>query len=208
MKRLPVILICCVMLVGAYATNFLKRESISRSEDWVAQQCPTTVGKYRMMDSYKMDQLVYDTLAPFGIVCHHYTDGRKIFDVVVIASASPKSFHDPRICFSSQGLELMEEKNIVIHSKTHGEVPMTLVKIKENGLDLYSAYTYKGPSGMIATPKGLMKDLFLTSLKKFHTQEGVFLRFIAKYPAPTEKELSEFITEYLDAASASSNGYL
>ncbi len=209
--KTPATILAVFLFVAAVALNFAPHPAqISRSEEWVNQQVPTKVGDYGIINDYKMDKLVYDTLEPFGIVCKHYGNGLKQFDAVIIASANSKSFHDPRICFTSQGLELADDRQITIPTKTHGNVPATLVRIKDSksGAESLAVYFYKGPGGMYPAPKNLMKNLFFTSLKQVKSQEGVFYRFMTLFPAPTEEELTKFIGEYLDAAKVSSKDYL
>src|SRR5512141_2993539 len=122
-----------LVLVGAALTMYAPpKRSMPVTEDWMAQQCPPRVGEYTFQpgddapgQSYKMGKSTYDTLQPSGIVARLYQSGGQTYDVVLIASDSSKSFHDPRVCFTAQGWKIDKERHIAVPTKAHGNVPMT-----------------------------------------------------------------------------------
>lgn len=108
-----------ILLIGALvatgvAANFVPRPSATkRTEAWMESQLPVRVGDFEFvasaqnpMQSYKMEKTTYETLKPFGIVSRVYSKSGEQYDVVVVSSDNGDSFHDPSICFQSQGSEL------------------------------------------------------------------------------------------------------
>ena len=125
--------------------------------------------------SYRMNDITYKMLAPFGIVARQYTtrDG-KVFDVVLIASESRASFHDPRICFSGSGWTIADQRTAEVQTRTRGTVPVMIVTM-ENGQkrDQMAAFFYRGPSGFQASTRGLKWDMFVKRLFNNPDVEGV-----------------------------------
>jgi hypothetical protein len=207
MKAKSAVLLLIFLITAAFTNLVPRARGPQRTEAWMESQIPPKAGDYAVGAGYKMDKLTYDTLQPFGIVSHIYADrsGHE-YDVTLIASDQPRSFHDPRICFGTQGASLSEDRVVTAQSKTRGAVPVTLVKMVFNGQPTVAAYFYRGPRGFTAAPKSLFKQIFFTELLTRKPAEGVFYRFISRTPSD-EKQLLSFVGTYLDAASASSNGY-
>lgn len=204
------IILISVFLLGAAIVNFAPMpKGQTRTEEWLTSQMPATVDSLPVISNYKMDKLVYTTLEPFGIVSNIYGGNGRMFDVTVISSNTEKSFHDPRICFSSQGMEIKTETTEEVDTPSHGKVPLTIVEVGGRQGTMMAAYTYQGPGGrMMSAPNRLMNTMFFAALKEMKPQEGVFYRFISQYPGATKEELKQFIVKFFADASQSSHGYL
>lgn len=186
-----------------------------KTEQWMESQTPDEVDELAFMpssenpeQSYRMDDRTYEYLAPYGIVARLYGNANRSYDVVLIASRSRASFHDPRVCFSGQGWTLVEQTTETVKSKTRGEVKVTLTTMdgprKKGAL---AAFLYRGPSGFHPSTVGLKWDMFVQRLMNRTNTDGVFYRFIPQQDKVTKEELLDFIGKFLDAANESSNGY-
>ncbi len=212
--KLAVGILGTLMLGVGLAATFTPRIGLNRDEAWMEKRVPTKVADYDFrgsenpQQSYKMDPITYETLNPYGIVCRVFDNGKAQFDTVVIHSNNADSFHDPRVCFQSQGSELIGQRVKNIETATRGTVPVTFIKVSYNGSEKMAAYTYRGPSGFTDAPIPLMNDLFLSELRQGTIQTGTFFRFIALNSTTTEEELAKFIGEFLDASYKSSDNSL
>lgn len=168
--------------------------------------------------SYKMDETTYKVLRPFGIVAREYWKGARRFDVVVIASRSKDSFHDPRVCFSAQGWTIEQFFDQTVRTKNRGIVPVRIISIsKEKSDSSFAVFLYKAPNGKFYSNTlkfklglwtGRFEDLLTGKIKEEASSlDGVFYRFMPKYPNASIDELKWFVSQYLDEAYKSSNGY-
>jgi len=206
-------LFASLAIAGAYVHLAPLPARRPKTERWMEQKLPTQIGDYRFApskdnpaQSYRMDQSTYDTLKPFGIVCRDYTDGKKTFDVVVIASDNRASFHDPRVCFTAQGFTINQETRASFPSPI-GNIPYTAVDMGSSDGDMSAMYFYKGPGGYYADTQHLKFGLFLDNLRGATKPEGVFYRIIPDYKGATAADLQAFAGQMKAACTASSGGY-
>lgn len=199
---------------GGLLTAAPRLSANTKDENWMAAHLPDKVGKMTWLESnvpgqtYRMDKSTYDALKPFGIVCRLYQDNQKSYDVVLIASRSKVSFHDPRSCFTSQGSVLENQHMAFVDSPTRGKVPVTFTTLNNNGDKKLAAFTYRGPGGKFHdTTQSLLFSMFSSQLLLKKDQDGVFYRFIAKDTDTTEEEMKTFISKFLEASNSSSAGY-
>ena len=202
-----------IMILFAGAAAFVNLApmptGVVRKQEWLTAQMPKQISDFNYRDSYKMSDEVWQTLEPFGIVSNIYSNGNETFDATIISSNQQKSFHDPRVCFTSQGMEILNESTETVSTRSHGDIPLTVVQVRKGGGDILAAYTYQGPGQkMISSPNRLMNQMFLKALTTMRPQEGVFYRFISQDAGTTKESLKEFIVKFFDAADKSSNGYL
>jgi hypothetical protein len=191
-----------------------KHDFKPKTEAWMEGKAPDTVGKYTFLQSdenpkqsYKMPKYTYETLKPFGIVSRVYEYNDKRFDVVLIAGNETENFHDPRVCFTSQGYDIREERKDIIKTKSRGDVPVTIADMMNKDRRSVTCFFYRGPQGFRATTRDLKITLFLARLTGGNDVDGVFYRFIPLNEDTTMDELREFVAQYLDASKAPSNGY-
>ena len=217
LKKRAFIFAGIMLVAGAFnlATS-ARAERPDRTESWMEQRVPEKIGDMTFLksdsnpaQSYKMDEVTYRVLAPFGIVARVYTgNSGEGYDVVVIASESRASFHDPRICFSASGWTISEQHQTEVQTKTRGTVPITVVRMEgRNNKGQLAAYFYRGPSGFNASTVSVKLDMFWKRLFGSKDIEGVFYRIIPVNEHITEEQMKKFIGEYLEASKASSDGY-
>lgn len=207
-------ILCAVFLATGATLNFAPRpKQHDMTETQVADMLPLKVkhfdaelakGEYC---SYKMDQSNYDILKPWGIVARTFTDGPEKYDVVVIASRSKESFHDPQVCLTAQGWELSNQRIETMHTETRGDVPITLFEMK-NGNDKRTAmYFLKTTQGYYADMSKLKLDMFKYKVKNFgKDDEGAFIRIMPMGPSD-EKKMVKFAAQWLDEAVKTSKNY-
>jgi hypothetical protein len=199
---------------GAAVVTRPQVPTVRRSAAWVEQVSPTQVGRFTYKHdpsdpavSYKMDDRSYKELMPYGIVPRVFDNGLESYDTVVIASDWQWSFHDPRICFSAQGWQIKDDQEAVIHTSSHGDVPIRLLKISKDGQDHLAAFSFKGPVHMHNDTESLLSEWFVHDLR-VGKSEGAMYRFIALYQSATPEKLEGFIGQFMDAACKSSGGLL
>lgn len=205
-----------LILVGAAITTYVPpKRSLAVDETWMAQKAPFSVGGFRFQpstdvpgQSYKMGKSTYDTLEPSGILARIYQDGDKTYDVVLIASDSSKSFHDPRVCFTAQGWKINKQHQASIETKSHGIVPMTFVDMANaDGVRKSALYFYKGPNGFESVARKMRMEMLVGQLLHARNEQGLFYRFIPMSDNISDQELERFAARYLDEANRTSGGF-
>jgi hypothetical protein len=193
-----------------------KRVTSDMNEAKMEDLAPMTVGNFQMTpsndnpkQSYKMDEKTYRLLQPYGIVSRIYSDGKKAFDVILIAGHSKENFHDPRVCFTAQNWAIKEDKTANIETKTRGIVPVTIVKIAQlsGGRESMAAFFYRGPNGFYPNTPNLGRAMLMGPLTGHFNTDAVFYRVMPATDSVQEEDLKAFIAEYLDAAEPVSKGF-
>lgn len=199
-----------------------------KTEEQLEAMAPNKVGNLSWIDktgedpeqSYKMSQVSYDVLKPFGIVCRIFKDGGDEYEAVVIASNSKDSFHDPRVCFSAQGWTIEKFMPTMIPTKERGEIPATIIEVtSDNVRKQLAAFIYKGPGygqgNRFFAKTNELKLAFLWEQVKGGTNlDGVFFRFMPTYEnknlsqGEQKEKLVKFISAYMDESNRTSKGYL
>jgi hypothetical protein len=213
-KTLAIVLITLLGVAGLAALVAPRPTAAVRTEAWLEEQVPERIGGFEYIpspenpkQSYKMEELVYNTLNPRGIVARIYSKGAEQYDVVIVNSDNGDSFHDPRVCFQSQGSSLENERTEVLETKG-GPIPVKFVETSYNGERRLAAYTYKGPNGYNAEPLKLLFDIFKAELTTGKVQEGTFYRIISTNVGTELPELKAFTRALLEETHAQSNGVL
>lgn len=212
MKYAKIILLLVIFGVTGIAVALRPKVSANRpTEPWLETQVPTDFDGFRIQNVYKMDPETYSILKPYGIVSRFMTNGAQVYDSVFIASDNSESFHDPRICFNGQFNEILGQQSGVAPTKTLGNVPVTILILKNlrTGLINLSAYCFKGPGGFFADQDSQHFDLFKHELMTAKPQEGAFYRIISETPGQTRQDhqmLLQFTADYLDAIHQQSKG--
>ncbi|CAN5524653.1 hypothetical protein BH11ARM2_BH11ARM2_01570 [soil metagenome] len=215
MKKIHLVVAGTLLLAaGVFANLSPRSKAPDRDQNWMAARLPQTFDGYNYPPSqadpqvsYRMSDITYTTLKAYGIVSRLYEKAGQRYDTVVIASANSDSFHDPAVCFQSQGSVLDEQRTGAVETKSHGTVPITLLSTTLSGQKRLAAFLYKGPDGFRAAPMSLLLDLFFGELRTSKVQEGVFYRFIALSSNATEDDLKKYVGEFLDASAKTSDGY-
>ncbi len=202
------------LLFGGVLALSTRKDYDAKTEQWMEEKAPLRFDGYTMlpsadnpMQSYRMNESTYRALAPFGIVSRVYMQGNDLYDVVLIASQSKDSFHDPRICFGSQGWELVDLETAQVQTKNRGTVPVTVARMDGPQKDQLTVFFYRGPDGFHAATWRVKLGMFLEQLKGGRNIDGVFYRIIPNHSGATRDDLLVFTAEYLDAAYETSGGY-
>lgn len=223
------------IVVGVAITIRGRAYSKPLTETQIENMTPSTLPGYTMLPAgstgsptsdlnvtYKMDDVTYSLLQPWGIVSRVFqsTDLSKpqqVYDTVVIPSDNTNSFHDPTICFTNQNNEIFDIVATSLPTKSFGNIEFTLLKLKnlKNGTLNYAGYTFKGPSGFHRDQDSLLWDLYLRELKTGQPQKGVFYRFIDEVPingndpASEQKKIQDMYTfagDFIDQTEKTSKG--
>jgi hypothetical protein len=214
------LIIVGVVFAAAGATLVLpvNPDANAKSEQELASLVPTSFGEYEYIPgdektpkglTYKMDKRTYDLLQPHGIVSRVYKDKQNLmYDAVIIVGTNKRSFHDPRVCFGSQGWQITGERNKEIDTKHFGKISVAVVSIRKDSDKREAVYFYHSPSGFVSTTRGLALDMMMMPFKGKSDLTSVFYRFMPSGEANlTEEQLFKFISEYVDASHEFSNGY-
>jgi len=179
-----------------------------RTEAWMERTAPSVVGDYKIESTYKMDPSTYKELQPYGIVCRILSNGKQSYDVTLVASNRKTSFHDPRVCFPSQGWSFDDQKRVVVDTATRGAIPVSIIAMtdEDSNTPQLAAYFYRGPKGFYPTPQALSWSMLMDQFMG-RNDEGVFYRFMPNYKGATEEDLKKFITLYMDQAPKTSGGF-
>lgn len=227
LKKRSLIVVCLILVTGLVIAFSNPELGEPKTEQWmIDNSVRDEFDGYVMINgtdgpdiTYAMDELTYNTLDPYGIVSRVFTNSEtgEQYDVVLIASQSKDSFHDPRVCFSSQGWALSNQWGDTVKTKTRGDVPMTIALMDgDGGVNRLAAFLYKGSSGTFyGSTKRLKLAMFLEQLKGGNDLDGVFFRFIPQHSiGPTKEEqeqairdMKEFIAKYLDKSGDISGDY-
>lgn len=205
-----------VLACGAFTMFVPPPRSKPVDEPWMAARMPDAVDGMEFQpdpsappgQSYKMGKSTYDTLEPSGITARIYAGDSKAFDVVLIASDNSKSFHDPRVCFTASGYNIVKQRQVPLHTKTRGDVPMTFVKMNGAGdMQKSALYGYRGPNGFVSVARKMRWDMMLGQLLHARNEQGVFYRFIPMSGDISDQELQQFAADFLDQANQKSEGF-
>ncbi len=217
MKQKIFVAIALFLAVGALANFRSTLTGYTRpTEDQVEQMMPKDeILGYRFVKSdsdpnqtYKMDEVTYEMLKPFGIVSRVYenNEGQRI-DAVLIASDDSDSFHDQQWCFQGQGWEMKHIELRMIETKSFGKIPVKYIEMdhKERGPAI-SLFTFKGPDKKFYDSFDAMWWDFITrEFKSGQPQAGSFYRFISIYDVSKE-DLDAFAAAYIDEVERTSQG--
>ncbi|MFN8140684.1 MAG: hypothetical protein U0R49_12890 [Fimbriimonadales bacterium] len=162
----------------------------TKTEEWMLANLPESVKGYSFVGNIKMGQINYDQLKPFGIVSRSYTglDGRS-YDYLVIASNSKDSFHDQRVCLTSQQYQLrdLDIQNVDIPA-LGGSVPATVTNLVRSDANGSAMIFYIGPYGFRPNPTQIPFDI--TRAKLFFKTDIHTLMYQFKV-SPAGKSLEE-----------------
>ena len=218
MERLTVTkklgILCGLFLATGATLNFAPRpKQVERTEKEIADMIPDRVGNFQAelapgsYCSYKMEQVNYDVLQPWGIVPRIFVSGDEKYEVVVIASRKKESFHDPQVCLTAQGWNLSNQRVDTVQTKTRGMVPVTLFDMAKNGDHRTAMYFLKTTQGYYAEFGKVKWDMF--KYKFLHAgkdDEGAFVRILPNGIRDVDK-MKAFAANWIDEATKTSKNY-
>lgn len=202
----------CACAAYLFAMPRMKKSIVD--EKWMEKRAPDVAAGMKYFasaenpeQSYKVGEVNYKVLKPYGIVGRRYEQLGIGYDVMLIASGNYESFHDPRVCFTSQGWNIVADQEATVVSKTRGTFKVTLVNMENQGQKSVAVYFYKGPKAFHAKTSPLKLEMFKAALAGQQDVDGVFYRIMPVDPLIPAEELLKFVAEYLDASKESSQGY-
>jgi hypothetical protein len=221
LKKRSIAVIGLLLVAGLLITLGTRAPSEPKTEQWLLDNSPKELQGFTMVRgsesddySYRMDERTYGELAPYGIVARVYRNPEtgEEYDVVLIASRSKDSFHDPRICFTAQGWALSNQWSEPIETKTRGTVSATMTTMDgTGGHNKIAAFIYRGQGEFYKSTSDLKIGMFIEQFKGGNDLDGVFYRFIPQHEREDQNqqaaELKRFIAQFLDAANEFSKGY-
>ena len=220
MKTRALVAVVVILLAG-FVIAFNKNDAPdTMDESEMIKISARDLDGYRMLGgaespdySYVMDELTYRTLEPYGIVARVFENEEtgERYDVVLIASRSKDSFHDPRVCFSAQGWALTNQWSDEIQTETRGRLSVTIALMDGlQGKGKVAAFLYRGQGRFYGSTKELKLGMFLEQMKGGSDLDGAFYRFIPLHSNPNDLELLDdlkrFIAVYLDESNRASGG--
>lgn len=211
-----VILVAALLVGAGIVAPFVKVKAERPPESWLVNMMPTQVQDFRVvpMDtqnpriSYVMDERSYDMLDPIGIAAQRVKDqsGREI-DVVVISGDSMDAFHDQQVCFTAQGWEVREMQQVILKTRTRGDIPISKMRLAKNNREQPALYFFRSPKGF-NTYNGSKLDFFFHLLTHGKPGRGFSYRFIGITSDVTEQDLLAYASAFLDTAHDTTNGVL
>ena len=205
-----------LILLGLVITLIPAAKERPLSQAWLNHHAPMRIGNYRMIPSpedpwasYRMPEEVYKALKPDAMLARIYENpSNKKYDVLLLLSRSKNSFHNPEVCFSSQGWSIQSQHQDEITTPYLGILPITVVKMSSvSQKDQLAAFFYKGPGGYFGSTEGFKWGLLRDELLKSKQPEGIFFRFIPEYSGEDIHQLKKFILEYIEEAHRTSYGF-
>lgn len=220
MKTRALVAVVVILLAGLSIALTKKDIPDTMDESDMLEISARDLDGYRMVGSvenpdysYRMDEVTYRTLEPYGIVARVFENEQtgERYDVVLIASRSKDSFHDPRVCFSAQGWALTNQWMDTVKTETRGDLPVTIALMDGlSGKGKMAAFLYKGPGRFYGSTKELKLGMFLEQMKGGADLDGAFYRFIPMHTNPNQTEMLEdlkrFIAQYMDESNRASGG--
>ncbi len=202
-----------LIAVGIWAAVSSRPSYEPKTEKWMEEKSLTKLGEYAYVpsgenpsQSYSMGEFVRNELMPYGIVCRVFRNHNLMVDVVLIASGNKASFHDPKVCFTAQGWNVVEDEKIEIDTP-RGKIPASYVKVVRQGEQSIGIYFYRGPGGFAADSMGMKFGMFWERFFGGKDADGVFYRFMPMGPGMDREDLKKFISDYMVESEKVSGGY-
>ena len=216
MRKPILVLVALCVAVGTFA-NFRSTISgyVRPTEDEIAVLVPPVVDDYRFrpgegdqLHSYKMDEVTYEMLNPFGIVGRTYIKNNEVIDAVLIASDDPDSFHDQEWCFKGQNWTINSREIVQVETEEFGKIPFIQLNMtNDRNITTYAMFTFKGPENKFYPSfRDMWWDFTVRGLTSGTPPKGSFYRFIAGTPEVTKDKLESFAARYVDETHRYSKG--
>ncbi|HLK13935.1 MAG TPA: exosortase-associated EpsI family protein [Fimbriimonadaceae bacterium] len=207
------VLMCIVGIVGAIASQ-LQKPKFKVTQSWMESKAPAEVGGFSSIASAPADQATLDALQPYGIVDRDYIKEGKRFNVMLLASDRRESFHSPNVCLPAQGLNITNEHDETVQTRTHGAIRVTIAELTLQSAPAdkqYMAFLYRVQNRFLArsgnTTLVLTLAMFAGPIRGNFDQDTVFYRFITENSKASEEELRSFVANFLDTAHDTSGGF-
>lgn len=202
MKRNVVILLVCLTVTAMIHQLMPKWQSV-KIDSIKTGLFPTIIGDWVGHDT-PLPDMVMDSLKPDAVLSRRYvnSEGDSV-DFLVLAGSSMESFHDPHLCFPSQGFVIFGEKPV-----DYEVMPKHIVNAFElnytnklEGVHGQSLYWYRTPYGTTRSIGMLRLSLGASRLFGTAQKQAFFIRFVSMAPAeqPLPKNSIKKLNEALFA---------
>lgn len=204
------LVIACVSLLpsalwGGYQ---LSQPKSTLSEQWLLDRVPTQVPGYKLIPSmenpkvtYRMSDETYAELEPVGITAQVFEDaeGRQ-YEAVAIAGQDMSTFHDQRVCFTTQGWNLSKNQEGIIPTSSFGDVPVLDLTVNKGDRSQTPAFfMWRSPQRFTNNRRTAKFDFLKSGLLSQQVQVGYSYRFMAASDGVDTEKLRAFTTAYLSA---------
>ena len=200
MKRNLIILIVC-LAATAVIHQFLPGWKATKVDSIKAELFPSVVGDWVGNDT-PLPQYVSDNLQPDAVLSRRYVNANgDSVDFLIIAGSNMVSFHDPHLCFPSQGFAIFKEKPIkyaVMHDHIVNAFELNYAN-KAEGVHGRSVYWYRTPYGVTRSIGMLRLSLGASRLFGSKQKQAFFIRFVSMAPInqPLPQKSIDELTEAL-----------
>ncbi|MHB1460055.1 MAG: exosortase C-terminal domain/associated protein EpsI [Armatimonadota bacterium] len=190
LKRNLVILVVCLTITAAIH-QFLPGWKSTKVDSIKTEMFPNVVGDWVGNDT-PLPEFVSESLLPDAVLSRRYinSDGDSV-DFLIIAGSNMVSFHDPHMCFPSQGFTIFKENPI-----KYAVMPDHVVNAfelnytnKNEGVHGRSVYWYRTPYGVTRSIGMLRLSLGASRLFGMKQKQAFFIRFVSM--APIDKSLPQ-----------------
>lgn len=208
-----VIVLSSLLLVFGLAASLTPTTAApARTEQWMEDNLPQRVGNFSYIRSaedpdvsYRMSDMAYEELKPYGIVARVFEKDGKRFDTVVVAANNRISLHEPTTCFPGQNWKILSQRQISLETQKRNKVNVMILDMDGEAGKRLALYTFRGPNGTFAIRDHMFWDWFKAELKGVRP-EGSLMRVMTSDPFTSEQELIEFATKWFDECEVVSKG--
>lgn len=198
---------CAAILPGAvWSGTQMAKPKVTLDEQWLLDRVPDSVPGYRLLGSkenpkitYRMDAQTYQELEPIGIAAQIYRDpAGNEYEAVVIAGQDMATFHDQRVCFTSQGWSLTKDQPGIVPSPDYGDVPVLDLTVLKAGHGSSPAFfMWRSPQRFTNNRRTAKFDFLKSGIFGRELQVGYSYRFMGATPGVDTEMLKAFTTSFL-----------
>jgi hypothetical protein len=203
------VIACAALLPSALWGGFqMTQPKTTLTEQWLLDRVPTQIPGYRLIPSlenprvtYRMSEETYAELEPVGITAQVFedADGRQ-YEAVVIAGQDMNTFHDQRVCFTTQGWSLTKNTEGHLVANDFGDVPiLDLTVSKGDRQEAPAFFMWRSPARFTNNRRTAKFDFLKSGLLSQETQVGFSYRFMAVTDGVDASQLKKFTDAYLSA---------
>ncbi len=180
LKRNTVILVV-VLCITAIIHQFLPTWASIRVDSIKSNMFPVVVDDWVGHDT-PLPKYVTDNLRPDAVLSRRYTNAHgDTVDFLILAGSSMESFHDPHLCFPSQGFPLTNQ-NAIKYEVTAGRVVNAYelnYTSRSEGVHGRSVYWYRTPYGTTRSIGMLRLALGASRMLGSSQKQAFFIRFVS-----------------------------
>ncbi len=198
-RNLGIVLIC--LLLAVLFNKFLPSWQSVKIDSIKPELFPVIVDDWVGHDTNMPDD-VMKWLNPDALLSRRYVNSKgDTVDFMVIAGSSMESFHDPHLCFPSQGFSIFNEDPIKYEVMPDHKVNAFELEYsnKSEGVHGRSVYWYRTPYGTTRSIGMLRLSLGASRLFGTSQKQAFFIRLVSMAPIdqPLPQKSIDKLTEAL-----------